>query len=149
MNLVFGADQAVAEWVCERVAHVGGAASLGQSVAIGVTDGNDLLAGCVYHNWIEQYGNIEITFAAASPRFATRGVIRELLAYPFLQWECRRVSLVVPHDAKRTAKFVTGLGFVREGCVRHFFAPKHHALIFGMLRKEFDAMFRRDARAVR
>lgn len=145
MKLLLGQDRAVAEWVCERIPHVADAASLGQSVAVGVTDGREMLAGCVYHNWAEAYGNIEITFAAASPRFATRAVIRDLLAFPFLQWGCRRVSLVVPHDAARVVKFVTGIGFVREGALRHFFAPKRHALVFGMLRKEFDGMFRRAA----
>ena len=145
MNLVFGEDRAVADWVCGHIPHVGDADDLGPMVAVGVANGTGMVAGIVYHNWTPRYGHCEITFAAASPRFATRGIIRALLSVPFLQWECRGVTLIVPHDAARTVKFITGIGFVREGCKREFFAPKRHALIYGMKRSEFARLFARRA----
>lgn len=145
MRLVVGEDDAVAEWAVGLIPHVPTAASLGDCRAVGVANGTGLVAACVYHRWVPEYASCEITFAASSPRWATRGLIRGLLAVPFVQYKCNRVTLTVPHDNERAVRFVRGIGFVREGAARDGFGPKRHALIYGMLRREFDRMFERAA----
>lgn len=143
MRLVFGQDQAVGAWVVSRIPHVEDVRTLGPFAAIGVADDEKLMAGCVFHNYAPAYGNCEISFAADTARWATRGTIRALLSVPFQQYGCRRVSLVTPHDNERAQRFIRGIGFVREGCARDFFAPKRHAVLFGLLRREFDRLFTR------
>lgn len=145
MNLVFARDADVAEWAVARIPHVGSVDALGPFRAVGVANGAGLVAACIYHRWVQEYASCEITFAAATPRWASRGLIRGLLAVPFLQYGCNRVNLTIPHDNTRAERFVKGVGFLREGCARHGFGPKRHALIYGMLRREFDRMFERAA----
>jgi RimJ/RimL family protein N-acetyltransferase len=134
--LFFNEDETVAAWVAERIPH-GCSFRKGEFKAIGVgEDDGEPVAGVVYHNFIPQHRHIEITMAAVSPRWAQRGVIRGLLHYPFEQLGCERITLLVPHDSKRTLKFVRGIGFVHEGTARRGFGDKH-ACILGMLRKDY------------
>lgn len=143
MQLVFGHDAAVADWVAERIAHVGSGAAFGPLSAIGVARDGQMIAGIVYHGHMAAYRTGEISFAADTPRWATRGVVRALLHVPFVQYGYRRLSAVTRHDNEPAARLLTGLGFKREGTAREFFAPKSHGVIFGMLAKEYAALMKR------
>lgn len=144
-KLVFGQDAAVAEWVARRIPHVGSADALGPLAAIGVARGDELIAGIVYHNYLAPYAVGEMTFAAASPRWATRGVIRALLHVPFAQYGWRRLSAVTRHDNEPARRLLRGLGFKQEGTVREMFgsSPKAHGVVFGMLAREYRALMER------
>ncbi len=124
-------------WVADRIPHVGDVASFGPFATIGVAMGEDLIAGIVYHNYIERYGHCEISFAADTPRFATREVIRGLLSVPFEQYGCRTTSLMIPHTSARVTRFVGGIGFVRRGCLPEFFAPGLHGEVYTMTIKDY------------
>ncbi len=141
--LVVGHDAEVASWAVERIPHLSSVDALGPYVAMGIARDGEMLAACIYHRWVPEYQSCEMTFAAASPRWATRGMIRGLLAVPFEQYGCQRVSAVLPHDAARTEKFVRGIGFKREGCARRGFGGRQHALLYGMLRGEYDRLWKR------
>lgn len=142
MKLVFGQDARVHDFVVGRVPHMG---KLRDFAAIGVADdGGALVAGCLYHNFIPAYAGLEISFAASSPRWAQRGIIRACLHYPLVQLGCRRVTTVIPSDNARAIRFNLGLGFVREGTLRHFYAPKRHAVVCGFLRSDFDRLFAKE-----
>ena len=139
MQLVFGEDRAVAEWVLARIPHASGIA--GDGYAIGVHDGQALVAGVIYSGFTED--NCEMSIAAATPRWAQRGVILALLHYPLVQCELRRVTAMVPHDAARTLRFLRGIGFKQEGTLRDWFAPRVHGAAMGFLRRDFDRLFAR------
>lgn len=143
MRLVCGHDAEVAAWTAARVPHVADPDAFGPYTAIGVADDADLVAGCVYHNYLRRYQHCEITFAADTPRFAQRTVIRALLSVPFEQYECRTVSLTIPHDAARVKRFVGGIGFIRRGCLPEFFAPGVHGEIYTMTTRDYEKLRRR------
>jgi RimJ/RimL family protein N-acetyltransferase len=145
MQLVFGHDAAVAAWVASRIPHVGTPEAFGPLAAIGVARGGDLIAGAVYHNYLAPYAIGELSFAASSARWATRGNVRALLSVPFRQYAWRRLTCVVRHDNDRVARLLTGLGFKREGAAREMFSssPKVHGVIYGMLSREYDALVKR------
>jgi RimJ/RimL family protein N-acetyltransferase len=137
MQLVFGEDRAIAEWVFARIPHASGTA--GDGYAIGVHDGAALVAGAVYSGFTE--GNCEMSIAAVTPRWAQRGVIRALLHYPLVQCELRRVTAMVPHDAARTLRFLRGVGFKQEGTLRNWFSPRVHGAVMGFMRRDFERLF--------
>ena len=138
MKLLFGQDAAVAAWVAARIPHA--STGFGQCFAIGVVDDTGIRAGVVFHAWTP--GNCEISMAADTPRWAQRGLIRAMLHYPFEQQACRRVTVVIPHDGARAIRFCAGLGFVREGVVRHLYAEKRHGVVMGLLRKDYHRMLK-------
>lgn len=137
MQLVFGQDRAIAEWVIARIPRASNVATDGY--AIGVHDGRELVAGALYAGFTED--NCEMSIAAASPRWAQRGVIRALLHYPLIQCDLRRVTAIVPHDSGRTLRFLRGIGFKQEGTLRDWFAPRVHGAVMGFLRRDFDRLF--------
>lgn len=149
-TLLFGFDEQLARWACDRIPW----ATYDPGVmvrAVGVADGDAadaaLLAVCVYHNFIPSrplrgsnwYGICEVSFASASPRWASRRTISNLLRVPFVQYQCRKVVTIIPSTEKRARRFNEGIGLKLEGTLRHQFAKGVHACIHGMMRSEFDA----------
>lgn len=129
--------------------------------AVGVNAGpsmdDPLLAVCIYHNFTETriidgkpwYGLCEISFAAGTPKWATRRTISNLLRIPFLQYNCRKVSTVIPSTNKRAIRFNEGIGLKHEGSLRHHFAKSVHACVHGMMRSEFEKRWRNPVASVR
>jgi len=140
-------NQALLEWAGKRIPWMRPHRAM---KALGVVEGPDLtyplLAVCIYHNFTERqqidgkdwYGTCEISFAASSPKWATRRTISNLLRIPFLQYNCRKVMTVIPSTNKRAIRFNEGVGLKPEGTLRHQFAKNVHACIFGMMRGEFE-----------
>lgn len=83
MRLVGG--PAVAAFVAAR-----GGAEFGDAQTIGfIDDAGLLVCGFVYHDWQPERGTIEISAAATSPRWATRGNIETAFGYPFDEAGCQ------------------------------------------------------------
>lgn len=143
MRLILGHDAEIAAWVAARIPHVGTADAFGPCTTLGLANDTGLVGGAVYHNYMPSYQHCEISFASSSPRFATRGSIRAVLSVPFEQYDCRTVSLMIPHLAERTKRWCAGIGFKRRGCLPEFFAPGLHGEIYTMTRKDYSALRRR------
>lgn len=146
MRLLFGRDADVAHWVA---CHIDGLAPyvgqfpygqvFGAATAIGVVDKTgQLVGGVVYHNWNPIAGNIELSFAATSPKWLTRDIVRALLRYAYGQLGCQRVTAITPRRGTRARRFLDQFGFKREGCIRRGFGTDH-AIVSGLLREEWDA----------
>ena len=142
---------ALVEWAAKRIPWM---APSRYMRALGVTEGADLsyplLAVCIYHNFTAAreidgkpwYGTCEISFAASSPKWATRRTISALLSIPFSQYACRKVITVIPSTNKRAIRFNEGVGLKPEGTLRHQFAKGVHACIHGMMRSEWEARWK-------
>lgn len=122
MNLLYGEDAFVKLWVSDKI----GNPDFGPAVAIGVTRGLDMIAGVVYHNYINSpSGNpimCEISMAATDKRWANKRTLRALFSYPFIQLGVERVQVSTPVESKHVRKINEKLGFVYEGTGRkaHF-----------------------------
>lgn len=130
MNLVYGQDERVARWVVERIPHV---ESFSNMQAIGITAGDSLIGGVVFH---EYRGNdIQMSCASESPRWLTKRILRALFAYPFVQLGCDRVTAFCPAGNAHTRQFLERIGFSLEGVMRRGFITDDCAL-YGLLREE-------------
>ena len=131
MRLVYGRDAEVSHWVLKQI----DVEKLDPCVAIGVEHKGRLIAGVVYN---EYRGNdIRLHVAAISPRWATRKNISALLAYPFIQLGCKRITGVVRAKNKEARKFDEGIGFIYEGTVRKGAENGDDLIIYGMLKNEY------------
>ena len=72
------------------------------------------MAVAIYNNYRHD-ADIEISFVAATPRWATQGNIRAMLRYPFVQLGVKRLSAITTKKNKRSRKLLMGLGFKQEG----------------------------------
>lgn len=130
MRLILGQDATVADWVAARIPHVTGFKDM---AAIGVARRGELVGGVVYH---EYRGNdIQMSTAAAGPRWLNEGVLRALFAYPFITLKCDRVSAFTPKRNAHTRRFLERIGFVEEGNMRRGFVGDD-CILYGMLKEE-------------
>ena len=131
MNLIYGRDQEVAEWVAQRAPHADN--GFERYVAIGVEDKGDLIAGCVYNDF--RGHAMHVSIASTTPKWASRKVLYAFFGYPFLQCKVERLTAYTGKSMASVRAFLVRLGFVEEGVIRKGFADDD-AVIYGMLRSE-------------
>jgi RimJ/RimL family protein N-acetyltransferase len=138
VRLVLDQSAAIAAWVAARIPHMAGAGDFGPCSAIGVVAADSrALGGVVFHSYQPRFANIEVSFASATPRWLTRNLIRSILAYPFDQLGCQRLTAITPKKARAARAFLDHFGFKREGVVRRGFGDDD-AIVSGLLRWEWD-----------
>lgn len=137
MRLVFQPREYLMRWAFN---HIHGALPMkldSDWQVIGLTDDvGNVKCVTVYHDFREN--SMEMTIAADTPRWATRGNIRAFLHYPFCQQGVGHVRAVVHVKNKRSRKLVEGLGFKLEGVLRNAAKDGKNLMLYGMVRKEAD-----------
>ena len=135
-QLICGRDEELAQWAEN---HYPDCAPLSRPLtSIGVaSDSGDIMGVAIFHNYRHD-NDIEITFITATPEWATQGVIRGILEYPFKQLGVSRMTAITTKSNKKARKLLTGLGFVLEGV--HPFAAKNRtsACTYGLYAKEAE-----------
>lgn len=127
---LFGYDDIVADFVAKNTR-----ATFEKYTAIGILEDGKLIAGVVYHNYMPEYKNIELSIFSTTPRWATKDAIKIILRYPFFQLKCRRVTAQVAARNDRALKFTQGIGFRKEGRVRLGYG-NDDLIVLGMMYKE-------------
>ena len=116
-------------WAGERI----GIADWGPCKSIGVLRDHEVVAVAVFNNWI--HPNIEISFVTSSHRWATREAIRAILAYPFVQLQCKRITSTTKATNQRARAFLCRLGFREEGYHPDVFEDDD-AVSYGLLARD-------------
>lgn len=144
MTPLYGHNEEVAHWVAQRIPyaarwieHAPFGEAFGKSTAIGVLDDEGYqVAGVVYHDYDPFCRSIEMSFAADAKGWATRPILRLLMAYPFDVLGCQRVTTITPKRNREARAFIDAFGFKREGVVRRGFGDDA-AIVSGMLVEEW------------
>lgn len=132
MTLLYGQDDQVREWVRQQVPIVG---DQRPCTAIGVKRHGKLVAGVVYNNYRQSIGDIQMSMAATTPRWATRETIARLFFYPFVELNCRRITALTLASNQPVRAFLCRVGFTLEGVIREYLDGQD-TCAFGMLRRE-------------
>lgn len=136
-DLVYGLDELVAHWVSERC---GAERGFGQGYrAIGVSKGNSLIAGFVYHDWFPEFGVMEMSLAADSPKWASRRVISALLQFPFVGCGVQRIGVMVESGNDKALRLAEGVGFEREAVLERAYGPGRDAVVLRLFREDWEA----------
>ncbi|WP_395443565.1 GNAT family N-acetyltransferase [Caulobacter sp. UC70_42] len=134
---VFGRDQELIGWACDRIGYVKPERFSTGCNAIGVTDSEgNLKAAAIYSGYDGDFHDIEISFAMEPGFYLSKSAISMLLRYPFGQLKCQRVTAATPLRATSTRQFLEKLGFKREGVLRRRFGTDS-AAVYGILAKEW------------
>lgn len=117
MQAFWGHDEAVAAWVARHIP--GCERGFETCRAMGVLDGEKLVAGVVYHNWEPEHGVIEISGAASTPRWLTRPVLWQMFAYPFVGVGCQMLLMRVSQhneqwNGRGLPRLLKAYGFTRH-----------------------------------
>lgn len=104
MHLVWAGDRHpdIRDVIVKFVAHQvkGAERGFGNCVAMGVVQGEQLIAGMIFHNWVPESGTIELSGAAISKRWLTRKVFNAMFGYAFDHVGCQ--MLVARHSENNT-----------------------------------------------
>lgn len=131
MQILFGHDVEVAQWVGDRL----GTVIVPPYTALGVVDGTGTLrGGAVFGDFTGS--NIEVT--VYGPGAMQRGVVRAVLHYAFVQLGCLRITARTRRDNRPMRDLLPRLGFRWEGLARRFYGPSRaeDACLYGMLRSD-------------
>lgn len=105
----FDREAEVVAFVASRIP--GCELGFGECSAIAWMDGGEMVAGTVYHNWRPEAGVIELSSAAASPRWLTRKSLQSMFGYPFDQLGCQLIVLRVAESNSRMRGIAKRFGF--------------------------------------
>lgn len=123
-------------WIEQRVPEYKSGAT---TICVGIERQGKLVAAVAWDGW--RGVSVEVTIAADSPRWATRQTVATLLAYPFGQLQCQRVTSFVRKGNKRARRLNEGLGFKLEGRLRDAGQNLETVLLYGITRKDYMAKY--------
>lgn len=126
--------RAVVAWALARMP-VG--IDLGPVEPLAVVDGGQIKAAALYSGFrMLPFGRtIEVSFATSGPGWESKGVLRALFDYPFVQQNCVRMTAWTAKGNKKARDLLEGLGFVLEGKHPLAYDGRQAALTYGMDRK--------------
>lgn len=99
---------------------------------MGWTVNGEVVSVVGFHSY---YGD-DVELSAAAIR-GSPAYLQAIFDYVFVQLECRRCTVRVRADNKRSLKLVRRLKFVKEGRMRKA-RSGHDLLIFGLLKEEYE-----------
>lgn len=143
MKILHGHSEALAQLAAKMIPDM--SRGFGPCQALGVVTGfgakDKLEAICVYHEFQPEHKTIMMSFAAFSPRWAQKGIIRALLSVSFRQYDVKKVWCVTSIKNVRCQKLLKGLGFKKEATLAHHLGENNHAVIYRLMEKEYSVRY--------
>lgn len=131
-SMVFGEDDAVCEWVRQRVPTIISVERMRPFTALGIHRNGRLIAGVVYNRFL--WPDIHVTCAATSKTWCTKQVLRTIVNYPFRQKKCQRITCITEAGNRPTRAFLEHFGFKEEGAHPFLFPDGETGVSFGLYR---------------
>jgi len=75
-----------------------------------VNKADEIVAGVVFHNWNPEAGVIEASAASVNPKWAQRGVLKELTDYAFRRAGCQMLVARTDEGNRRVRRLWKALG---------------------------------------
>jgi RimJ/RimL family protein N-acetyltransferase len=138
LNLVFGHDKTVADWVDKKF----GYPSAPYSHAIGIIDKSGaLIGGAVFRDW----NGFNIELAYYGPGSVTPSLFRQIAKFCFEHLKVTRVTARTLRANKIVNQGLPKLGFHFEGVSKRYYGPtkSKDAINYVFLREDFDRMMER------
>lgn len=126
--------RAVVAWALARMPP---GIDLGPVEPLAVVDEGQIKAAALYSGFRAlPYGHtIEVSFATSGPGWESKGVLRALFHYPFVQQNCIRMTAWTGKGNKKARDLLEGLGFSLEGKHPLAYDGRQAALTYGMARE--------------
>lgn len=130
MQIIYEQDEFIRDWLHDRLGY-----EISEGVTIALAREGHLEAVACFHEYRQEHGSIELTFATKSPKWQSRRYIRAIFGYAFGQLGCGRITTFAPAVNSMATRLNDRIGFVREGIMRKAFYGGD-LVMFGMLRDE-------------
>lgn len=107
----------IVAWVANQI-WPGQGRDFGACQGLAVLDGNELIAGIIYHNYHPDAAVMELSSASIDKRWLTRPVLKAMFEYPFIECHCQAVVLRVADENKHMHRIAKAYGF------EHYVIPR-------------------------
>lgn len=141
MNLVIPRNDAENKYLCKWAAEKIGQDEFKNCQGLGFANSTGLIAVVVLHDLSPP--NVFLSWAATTPRWMTKGAIFAIYNWAYNQLRCERITGLVEKNNKRARKVDEGLGMKLEGVLRKASPTGQDLMIYGLLRKEAEALITR------
>lgn len=129
-GFIYGEDKRLLEWASEVIHFT----PRSDARAIGWQEHGTLRAVTIYDGFSECDCNMHIA-SDGTGNWLRRAFLKASFSHPFLQWNLRRVTGLVPSKNHAALRFDLHLGFKQEGLIRHAL-PDDDIIVLGMLRED-------------
>jgi RimJ/RimL family protein N-acetyltransferase len=102
-------NEALCQFVGQRIGVP--SSSFSPCGSIGIEHQGNIIASVIFHNWIPDYGVIELSAAADDPRWLSKTVIRTIMNICFEQHKCQQIYTRQSSENNRAIKIYRFLGF--------------------------------------
>ena len=107
---------------------------------LGFSRGGEML--CVFIAYQYSLPNIFMSFAAKSPRWASKENIRAVGIWIFDDLDCSRMTTLTQKRNRRSRKFQEGMGFKHEGKLKNA-SNEGDIIIYGLSKTDHQAWLRK------
>ena len=108
--------------------------------AIGMSKNGKLVCGLVYNNLQTDVNDkpysIEMSIYSVDKKWATRHTLKVIFAYPFTQYNLKRVQATTREDNGQVRAFLERLGFKLCGVIRMGHPEGCNAVVYDLLNHE-------------
>lgn len=136
-HVLWNIDDAIKPWACSLFGKPPEVYGSDARFAAIVDESGKGLAAAVYTDYYPVDGTLQLHFAAESPRWATREIIREILGYAFETCGVQKLWTATPQQNERALKLNYGLGFKREAILQRHFGRGTAAVICRMYHEDY------------
>ncbi len=130
-------------WLEKRIPHL----DIGSDCwCLGVWRDEKLAAVAGFYNYRKV--DIELSFASDDPKWATKETVQWILAFPFLQLNCQRITAMVLKSNRRCRKLLRGTGFTEEGKHAHAGPNLETMFSYGMTQQDYLERYGQEITAI-
>lgn len=137
--ILYGANEDLSDWVSYGVLGIKGVYDK-SSKAIGHVKDGKLIAAVTYNHFRARpdgsFLTVEMGIYSVDKKWATRGFLRAIFEYPFIQLGMPRVQTACSAARPEIIKFNEKIGFKPEGYHREAWPLGGDSISFSMLRHE-------------
>lgn len=132
-KIISDQNNLITEWVCRNLGYKTN--WLQNYHTFGVVRNNKIIAGLIFHD-VHINDDVSWTIYSTDKHWCTKKIIKFFMREAFEYLGCRRINILVNTDNDKCLKFVTGLGFKKEGLLRQFRENGQDCYILGLLKSE-------------
>lgn len=129
-GLIYNRDAELIQWASDII----GFTPRPDAKAIGWHENEVIRAVVIYDGFSECDCNIHVA-SDGMPHWFKRQFLIAAFMHPFIQWNLRRITGLVPAKNKAALRFDLHLGFKQEGIIRNAL-PDDDIILLGMLKSE-------------